>query len=135
MRKIKKIVIHCSDSDHAHHDNINTIRSWHLERGFRDVGYNYFINKMGRLEIGRPINQTPAHAKGYNSSSIGICLSGKSSHLFTDMQYKTLAKICSNLLHIFDLEKKDIYAHYELNPNKTCPNFDIGSFVENYMER
>ena len=133
MRKINKIIIHCSDSDHSYHDNIHTIKQWHLQRGFSDVGYHYFINKVGKLEIGRRIKTVGAHSRGQNSSSIGICLSGKKTVLFTDMQFKTLAKLCFNLIDVFDLSVNEIYAHNNFNPGKTCPNFLVESFIEHYM--
>ena len=35
MREINKIIIHCSDSDYGHHDNIEVIRYWHKKRGWK----------------------------------------------------------------------------------------------------
>ena len=59
-RKVHRVFIHCSASDHTHHDNIDTMKSWHLARGFSDVGYHFFIQKDGTLEYGRDIEKTPA---------------------------------------------------------------------------
>ena len=66
-RKIYRVFMHCSASDHTHHDNIETIRSWHLERGFSDVGYHYFIRKNGTLEQRRDLAKTSAAQKGHTS--------------------------------------------------------------------
>jgi N-acetyl-anhydromuramyl-L-alanine amidase AmpD len=121
MRKITKIILHCSDSDHAHHDNIKTIREWHIERGFSEVGYHYFIRKSGDLEIGRELEIVGAHARGHNHHSVGICLSGR--HKFAEIQFQMLAAIVMRLMDKFNLRPSDIYLHNELDNGKTCPNF------------
>lgn len=121
MRNIDLIVIHCSDSDHPHHDNIDIIRQWHTqERGFNDVGYHFVITKNGGIQFGRPIDKMGAHALRYNRNSIGICLTGK--HTFSEHQYDTLRKLVSSLKIILP-GKQDVKGHCELS-SKTCPNFD-----------
>lgn len=126
MRDINLIVIHCSDSDHLHHDNVSAIRKWHVEEnGWSDIGYHYFIQKSGRLNICRPISVKGAHVKAYNSTSIGVCLSGKDIKRFTSAQLDTLDSLLLNLIRIFDLDVFDVVGHCELDKNKTCPNISI----------
>lgn len=128
MRAINLIIIHCSDSDAPAHDNIETIRKWHVEeRGWKDIGYNYFIDKRGALHPGRPEEEAGSHCRGYNSRSIGICLSGK--HKFTPEQFPVLEVLLIDLCSRYGLEKKDILAHCDLDPSKTCPNFDLHSWL------
>ena len=82
MRDINSIIVHCSDSNIKSHDNIETIRKWHVdERGWSDIGYHYVITQDGVVHEGRPLSRRGAHARGHNVGSIGICLTGKS--LFT----------------------------------------------------
>ena len=52
MREYEKhiIAIHCSATDNKKYDNIATMRRWHKAKGWRDVGYNYFIRKDGTIE-------------------------------------------------------------------------------------
>jgi len=93
--KIEAIVIHCSASKWG---SAHEIRLWHLQRGFRDIGYHFVIgNGMpvsnvsrrfsfldGSVEVGRPVdddgmiepNEIGAHALGQNDKSIGVCLIG-----------------------------------------------------------
>lgn len=124
MREINKIIIHCSDSDNPEHDNVETINDWHIEKGWRCIGYHYFIDKKtASISICRKISIVGAHTFGKNKGSVGICVSGKGS--FTLDQMLTLAKLCNNLCEIFDLKKSDIYPHNEFSEEKTCPNFDI----------
>ena len=53
---------------------LNEIRKWHLDLGWRDVGYHYIIRRNGEVELGRSIRDTGSHARGYNHKSVGLCL-------------------------------------------------------------
>lgn len=124
MRDIKLVVLHCSDSDNVAHDNVKTIKKWHVEeRGWSDIGYHFVITRDGQVYPGRPLDKQGAHAKGHNKYSIGICLTGKNS--FTDMQFCSLYELINRLFIQYDLELKDIVLHNELDKNKTCPNFTM----------
>ena len=128
MRKISKIIIHCSDSDiDEKHDNIEAIRRWHLANGWRDIGYHYFVRKNGTIEIGRQLKTIGAHSFSNNTSSIGICCAGKNN--FTREQFESTSKIVRNLLDIFDLGKEDVFPHHFFDKSKTCPNFDISKIT------
>lgn len=126
-RLINLITIHCSDSDIAEHDDINVIKRWHIARGWRTVGYHWFIDKKGGLYSGRAEHEVGAHAKGFNQNSIGICLSG--SQDFRKIQYEIAAQLCLDIMDRYNLEIKDIVAHNELDKSKTCPNFPISEIT------
>lgn len=124
MRKINKILAHCSDSDYPAHDHIAVIRGWHVsENGWPDVAYSYFIRKSGEVQEGIPLEKIGNHCKGHNRNSIGICLSGKKD--FTEAQFISLKKLLKQLKLRFNLTDKDIYPHNHFNKTKTCPNFDL----------
>lgn len=124
MRKINKIIVHCSDSDYSHHDDISVIRDWHVnERGWSDVGYHFFIKKDGTVQKGRDLATVGAHVEGHNSDSIGICLGGR--HNFTTKQFYALKVLLYDLTHQFFLTTNDVYGHRDFDKNKTCPNFDV----------
>ena len=53
-----------------------TIREWHLERGFDDIGYHFVIRENGIIETGREERLIPAANKGRNYDSIAICITG-----------------------------------------------------------
>lgn len=116
--KISFITIHCSNSDVASHDNIKVINEWHLLRGFKKVGYNYFITKNGDIQTGRNEGEILAHAKGHNKGHIAICLSGKDN--FTDAQEFSLRTLIQSILDRHEIKR--IYYHNEINKYKTCPN-------------
>lgn len=138
-REIKLIVLHCSDSDNPRHDNIETIRQWHTERGFigpdgiegteDDIGYHFVITKDGKEHEGRPVSEIGAGVKGYNAHSIHICLTGKARLQFTREQFRTLRKRIDKLFVSHSLDWKAVRLHNQLDKNKTCPNFSIEDAV------
>ena len=47
MRKINLIVIHCSATRVTQDFTVGELEACHLARGFRDIGYHYYITKDG----------------------------------------------------------------------------------------
>lgn len=123
MRKINKIIVHCSDSDFASHDDISVIDNWHKARGWVGVGYHYFIKSDGTVQKGRPDEAQGAHVSGHNHDSIGICLHGRKT--FTDAQFYSLKALLYDLMIRHNLRTTDIYGHRDFDSKKTCPNFDV----------
>lgn len=119
-RRIEKVFLHCSDSDVAKHDNIETIKEWHLKRGFTDIGYHYVILKDGSICIGRDIEKIPASQKGYNTNTIAICLTG--SKKFSKKQFESLKQLCEAIKQEYN-DKITFHGHCEVS-NKSCPVFD-----------
>lgn len=119
-RPVDRVFIHCTASDHEHHDNLATLFVWHVvERGWSDVGYHFVITKDGSINHARPINMRPAAQKGHNNGTIAICLTGDKK--FSKAQFRSLRKLCRQIDDNYD----DItfHGHREVS-NKTCPNFD-----------
>lgn len=122
-KKIKQIIIHCTDTDEPEHDNIETVREWHIGKGWSDVGYHYFIDKKGKIFPGRPIEKAGAHCIGQNANSVGICLSGRKD--FWETQFRALNFLVTDLMRTFNIKKCDIHPHNFYNGAKSCPNFNI----------
>ena len=76
MRKIDLIVIHCSATRENTDYSPEQLESDHKARGFLRAGYNFYIRKSGEVVNLRPLEQIPAHARGHNKHSIGICYEG-----------------------------------------------------------
>ena len=76
MRAIHKIIIHCTATREGDDISVDTIRRWHLARGWSDVGYHYVIDIKGNINAGRPIELMGAHCKGQNKYSIGVAYVG-----------------------------------------------------------
>lgn len=126
------VTIHHSASDNLLHDNIQTIRQWHLERGFKDVGYHVFIRSNGSIELGRPIWEKGAHVKGHNSHNIGICLSG--NEVIHDVQLKSLANFLKMLKYSRIIAGwEDVFPHNHFKKSTICPGFDVEEFKKNHL--
>lgn len=97
------------------------IKEWHLARGWRDVGYHFFIRKDGVVERGRSIESIPAAQAGHNSGSIAICAHGLKD--FTDIQLQAVKAFCGTIDSAYD-NNMTFRGHCEVNVNKTCPVFD-----------
>lgn len=124
MRSIDKIILHCSASDRACDDNIETIDRWHRERGFTGVGYHFVITRDGKRHIGRQLNVTGAHCLGQNANSIGICLTGNEK--FSEAQFEECRILIRELFKQFGI--LPIHGHCEF-ANKLCPNFDYKNVI------
>lgn len=76
MRKIHEIVIHCTGTREDRPYPVEQLRKDHLARGFRDIGYHYYITRDGTVHQTRPVEQAGAHVYGHNRHSLGICYEG-----------------------------------------------------------
>jgi len=131
------IVIHCSATKPSMDIGLSEIRNWHVnERGWRDVGYHYVIKRNGEVELGRNIQDTGAHAKGYNAKSIGICLVGgmaednSTEDNFTDKQWAALLDLIKQKLT--DYPEAKVIGHNEIS-KKDCPCFDVQKWKEDNL--
>jgi N-acetylmuramoyl-L-alanine amidase len=78
---VTAIVIHYSATPVEMDVTAEDIDTMHRRRGFKEIGYHWFIRKDGTVEMGRDLSspgrfEVGAHSKGENSSSIGICFEG-----------------------------------------------------------
>lgn len=75
-RRVNEIIVHCSATPEGRVVTAATIRRWHLDRGWRDIGYHYVIRLDGTIEAGRPLDEIGAHVQGRNTGTIGVCYVG-----------------------------------------------------------
>lgn len=136
MRNLSSIIVHCSATPGKSDVGVKEIRSWHLDRGFADIGYHYVIRRDGTVESGRPIERVGAHCKGHNAHSIGICLVGGVEEAggnlipvanFTESQWAALETLVLHLLEDYPTITS-IHGHNEFS-NKDCPCFDVSRWV------
>jgi N-acetylmuramoyl-L-alanine amidase len=104
-KSTKYIVIHCADTPPKLDVGAAEIRHWHLQNGWSDIGYHFVIRRTGALENGRPVDAVGSHVRGYNSTSVGVCLVGgrqskgdKPENNFTNQQWHQLFWIVSSLV-------------------------------------
>lgn len=136
MRKATNyIVVHCSASPASDvHVNAKEIDRWHRKKGWLKIGYHFVITREAVLEKGRDLGAAGAHVAGHNHESIGICLVGGLAEdrktpqdNFTEDQYTTLRALLCELRDLYPRAK--IIGHWELDPKKACPVFDIRGWL------
>lgn len=124
MRKIKKLVLHCSDSCDSLDFGAKEIDRWHREdNGWDAIGYHYVIRRNGRVERGRPDEAVGAHVKDHNKRSIGIVWVGRKTPTLN--QYSSIINLLAYLKKKYKIELENILGHCELDDYKTCPNLDM----------
>jgi len=175
-RSINLIVVHCSATasgqriDRAGKNAAQVIDEWHQARNFNRVawaksnfnphlhaiGYHYVIDIDGTILTGRSLNETGAHAQGFNRMSIGICLIGgaeREAH-YTLNQWDSLALLVKQLAGRFKVPlqmpqrldnqtiRDGVCGHRDLSPDrngngliepfewlKTCPGFSVEEWL------
>ena len=129
MRDIDYIVIHCSATMPSMDVPIERVKKWHLQRGWSDIGYHYYITRDGEIHKGRKLSTIGAHVRGYNKNSIGICYeggineSGEPEDNRTPEQKKSLLKVVEILKFVFSGAIAQGHRDFP-NVNKACPSFD-----------
>lgn len=127
-RNIKELIVHCSATPEGKDYSVDTIRQWHLQRGFSDIGYHYVIYRDGSIHIGRDESIIGAHCTGHNTNSIGICyIGGCASDGKTPKDTRTTEQKQSLVKLLKELKTKypqaSIHSHKDFT-NKACPSFD-----------
>ncbi|MBZ4674585.1 MAG: N-acetylmuramoyl-L-alanine amidase [Dysgonamonadaceae bacterium] len=128
MRRIDKIILHCSATPEGKHFTVADIDRWHRERGWKGIGYHYVIYLDGSIHKGRPEEIIGAHCSGQNAYSIGICYiggldaSGKAKDTRTPAQRKALRELVSDLKTRYPAAT--VHGHNEF-AKKDCPCFNV----------
>lgn len=127
-RNIKELIVHCSATPEGKDYSVDTIRQWHLQRGFSDIGYHYVIYRDGSIHIGRDESIIGAHCTGHNTNSIGVCYIGGCAtdgktpkDTRTTEQKQSLVKLLKELKTKYP--QASIHSHRDF-ANKACPSFD-----------
>ena len=128
MRLVKEVIIHCSATRESQQVSVDTIRGWHLAKGWNDIGYHFYIDLDGTIHKGRDIDKMGAHCKGRNRNSIGICYCGGVEADGKTPKDTRTQEQKESLLHVLKTIKamypeSMIYSHNEF-ANKACPSFD-----------
>lgn len=132
MRTITLFIIHCSATPEVKSPSVEAYRQDHIRhRGFRDIGYHFYITRDGEIHRGRPLEKVGAHCLNHNAHSIGICYEGGLDMNGMPKDTRTLTQRGSLLALLRELRRRFpkalIVGHHDLNPMKECPSF-IGPF-------
>ena len=128
MRDINKIILHCSATPEGRDVSVDTIRQWHLDKGWSDIGYHYIVELDGTIKEGRLVERQGAHVSGLNKNSIGICYVGgcdanmKPKDTRTTSQKISLEYLITELMNAYI--NSTLHGHNEFS-SKACPSFDV----------
>lgn len=133
MRRIDKIIIHCSATPEGRAVTVQEIEKWHREKGYNGIGYHYVIGLNGEVWKGRDINLIGAHTQGQNANSIGVCYIGGCDKTMKAKDTRTPSQKIALLNLVKDLKKQypkaSIHGHNEF-ANKACPSFDVKLWIK-----
>ena len=134
------IILHCSATREGQDIKAKTIKQWHKDRGFDDIGYHYVIDLDGTIEKGRDEDLVGAHCKGHNATSIGICYVGgcdknlKPKDTRTPEQKRSMLSLVRKLVNKYKIPVTQIWAHHDFDKHKACPSFDVSEFRKDYIK-
>jgi N-acetylmuramoyl-L-alanine amidase len=137
---VKWIVIHYSATPIEQDYTAADIDAMHKKRGFKEIGYHFFIRRNGLVEKGRDLSQPGrfeqgAHSKGENDASVGICYEGgvvmgdpnTGFDTRTEAQEAAMIRLINDLLVRFPNAK--VVGHKDMPGAATqCPGFDVKSW-------
>jgi hypothetical protein len=147
MRRIDLIAIHCAATPEGRNVTAADVDRMHRQRGFRKIGYHFFLRLDGTREMGRSLEEVGAHVEGHNANSIGICYAGgvdargKAKDTRTPEQRAAMRTLIVELKARFPHAR--ICGHRDLSPDrdrdgrvephewlKDCPSFDVGAWLQ-----
>ena len=127
---VRFLVLHCSatrcNSDYPPEQLLRD----HKARGFRTIGYHFYVRKDGSLSQHRKLLEVGAHCRPYNRCSIGICYEGgldeegRPANTLTEPQFQTLTELFERLVVLFP--DAMIMGHRDMRSStpKECPCLD-----------
>ena len=135
---VTEIILHCADTrpewmaGQSLADKVAEIRRWHVQqRGWRDIGYHWIIDRDGAVAPGRPETVIGAHVEGHNRGTLGICLLGgygvSADDLFaknfTAAQAAAAKQVIAKIKGRTAIQKVSGHNDYAA---KACPGFSVG---------
>ena len=126
---VSYLIIHCSATREDRDYTPEQLKHDHLQRGFIDVGYHFYIRKDGSVTQHRRLNEVGAHCRPFNRCSIGICYEGGLDAKGKPKDTRTIAQRGSLVKLLIELKQKfpkaAIRGHNEMPgaTPKACPCF------------
>ena len=129
---VRFLIVHCSATRSDHDYTVEQLLRDHKARGFRTIGYHFYIRRNGEWTQHRRLLEVGAHVRGYNRCSIGICYEGGLDSAGHPSDTRTveqkqalrglLGRLHTQFPHAFILGHRDLPG-----VRKACPCFEVGS--------
>ncbi len=135
MRKIEKIIVHCSAGNQ--HNTANDIVRFHTApkskggNGWKVPGYHFIVEGSGRIVETLPIEKVSNGCRGHNSTAINVCyVGGVELPSFKPIDNRTPQQKTALRALLVELRREfpnaEIHSHRDF-ANKYCPSFDATS--------
>ena len=119
---IRYIVLHCSATRSTQDYSPEALERDHRTRGFRGIGYHYYVRRSGEVIPCRPLDQIGAHVRGYNACSWGVCYEGGLDEAGRPADTRTPKQRASLLRLLRQLKdyapQAHILGHRDLSPDR-----------------
>lgn len=138
---VQEIIVHCTATrpdwyeGRSVEEKVAEIRRWHVsDRGWRDIGYHYVVDRDGSVAKGRAETVSGAHVRDHNRGTIGISLVGGFgssetdvfSDNFTESQETAMRDLIADIQSRTLIRK--ISGHNDYAP-KACPGFKVSEWL------
>ncbi|GAB1866960.1 N-acetylmuramoyl-L-alanine amidase [Camponotus japonicus] len=113
---------------------VRSYQDLHMDdRGWWDIGYNFLIGEDGNAYEGRGWDYVGAHAPGYNTQSIGICILGYFSDFLPNLAaLKTLNELIACGISLGKIsDKYNVLGHRQAR-NTECPGQSLYEYVTTF---
>lgn len=152
-REITTVIWHwTANYTNQGHIGSEQIDKIHKNRGFNEIGYHFIIKRDGSLQVGRGINKTGAHVKGFNTGSVGIsfvagykCSSDKYAGVpphsevgkesITQAQQATMFRFMKAWYTVFPGGQAWGHADFPRNKGKVDPGFSVANYVKTAFDK
>lgn len=134
MRTLQWIVLHTAASyDWRNkvvvHQSIKTVANYHVQHnGWNAIGYHWYVEQDGQGERGRNDDVVGAHVGGFNTDSLGLCVSGHGDfEPWNDAQMAEVMRKCAQWCGLYRIPADHVIGHREAPEHgappvhKTCP--------------
>lgn len=138
------VVVHQTDSKCKGDQHPFDTAAYHVGKGWCGIGYHIFITEDGKIFQTRNLKHASAHAKGYNTRSIGVTMCGdwrvqsgvKNEDLTASkQQYKALVWTLAHLQMKYP-NIKEIKSHAELAPSRRSdPNLHMDTLINDVKKK
>lgn len=136
MRTIKYIAIHCTDTLSS--AQVSAIQKyWKEKRGWDTPGYHYIIKADGEVVQLLDESKVSNGVKGFNQNTVNVCYIGGRTKTKDKIDTRTRAQENAMFDKIVELTERypgaEVKGHRDFpDVAKTCPNFDVKTWLANY---
>ena len=132
----ERIAIHHSASPRG--TRFNQVRQWHLDRGWKDIGYNHIILGNGQHCPGRIVPTLAAAVARKNRGTLSVLVMGdntKTAQRWTQNQVSALVKYVNACIMIWPGLRNQVFGHRDIaheNHPTLCPGLDIQDLADTH---